>query len=207
MPRIKAGSIVEHKALTRRQILDATRLLLAETGSADLNLADLAAVAGIGRTTIYEYFRDRDDLIATLVEDALPGVVADLIRGLDRMRPADQRLLDLAESVVEFVATDPVLGLILHREVPRMGTTAQDRIRLAHGDLSVAMTITFQEAVEAGRFKPLAPDLAGRFIQDTIMSAARAVIASTNRLPEVRSALRTFLEGGLTESAPVGSGS
>jgi len=204
MPRIKAGSIVEHKALTRRQILDATRLLLAETGSADLNLADLAAVAGIGRTTIYEYFRDRDDLIATLVEDALPGVVSDLIGRLDRKRSADQRLLDLAESVVEFVATDPVLGLILHREVPRMGATAQDRIRLAHGDLSVAMTITFQEAVEAGRFKPLAPDLAGRFIQDTIMSAARAVIASTNRLPEVRSALRAFLEGGLTESARVG---
>lgn len=204
MPRIKAGSIVEHKALTRRQILDATRLLLAETGSADLNLADLAAVAGIGRTTIYEYFRDRDDLIATLVEDALPGVVSDLIGRLDRKRSADQRLLDLAESVVEFVATDPVLGLILHREVPRMGTTAQDRIRLAHGDLSVAMAITFQEAVEAGRFKPLAPDLAGRFIQDMVMSAARAVIASTNRLPEVRSALRAFLESGLTESAGFG---
>lgn len=200
MPRIKASSIVEHKALTRRHILDATRLLLAETGSADLNLADLAAVAGIGRTTIYEYFRDRDDLIATLVEDALPGVVADLIGGLDQRRPPDQRLLDLAEAVVEFVATDPVLGLILHREVPRMSTTAQDRIRLAHGDLSAAMTVTYQEAVTAGRYRPLAPDLAGRFIQDTIMSAARAVIASTSRLPEIRAALRSFLEGGLTHS-------
>lgn len=198
MPRIKAGSIAAHKALTRGQILDATRQLLAETGSADLNLADLAAVAGIARTTIYEYFRDRDDLIASLVEDALPGVVSELIGAIDRNRPANERLLDLAGLVVEFVATDPVLGLILHREVPGLGSTAQDRIRLAHGDLSVAMAITFAEAVDAGHFRPMAPDLAGRFIQDTIMSAAKAVIASPSRLPEVRRTLRTFLEGGLS---------
>ncbi|MEX0668083.1 MAG: helix-turn-helix domain-containing protein, partial [Acidimicrobiia bacterium] len=73
MPRIRAGSIEEHKVLTRRQILAAARMLLAETGNGDLNLGDLAAVAGIGRTTLYEYFRDRDDLVASLVEDALPG--------------------------------------------------------------------------------------------------------------------------------------
>ena len=57
MPRIRAGSIEEHKLLTRRQILEATHDLLSETGSADLNLGDLAAMAGIGRTTLYEYFR------------------------------------------------------------------------------------------------------------------------------------------------------
>ncbi len=65
MPRIKAASIDEHKLLTRRHILAATRELLAENGNADLNLAELAAIAEIGRTTIYEYFRDRDDLIAS----------------------------------------------------------------------------------------------------------------------------------------------
>ena len=84
MPRIRAGSIEEHKVLTRRQILEAARMLLAETGNGDLNLGDLAAVAGIGRTTLYEYFTDRDDLIASLVEDALPGVIAGLVGRMDR---------------------------------------------------------------------------------------------------------------------------
>jgi AcrR family transcriptional regulator len=200
MPRIKAGSIAAHKVLTRSQILAAARDLLAETGSADLNLAELASEAGIGRTTIYEYFRDRDDLIATLVEEALPQVVTNLIAGVKSDRPADRRLLDLAEAVVEFVATDPVLGTILHREGPRLGAEAQDRIRLAHADLSVAMSRTFQDAVDLGHFRPISPDLAGRLIQDTIMSAARAVIAAPDRLPEVRRTLRAFLEGGLSRS-------
>ena len=198
MPRIRAGSIEEHKVLTRRQILEAARALLAETGNGDLNLGDLAADAGIGRTTLYEYFRDRDDLIASLVEDALPGVITSLVARMDRKKDPDELLLDLAELVVEFVATDPVLGLILHREVPRLGVNAQDRIRLAHTDLAAAMMGTYQAAVTIGRFRPVSPDLAGRLIQDTIMSAARAVIMAPARLPEIRVELRTFLRGGLT---------
>jgi AcrR family transcriptional regulator len=198
MPRIRAGSIEEHKVLTRRQILEAARTLLAETGNGDLNLGDLAAVAGIGRTTLYEYFRDRDDLIASLVEDALPGVIAGLVGRMDRRKSPDLLLLDLAELVVEFVATDPVLGVILHREVPRLGSNAQDRIRLAHTDLSAAMMGTYQSAVAAGSFRPIAPDLAGRLIQDTIMSFARSVIMAPTRLPEIRAELRSFLQGGLT---------
>lgn len=197
MPRIRAGSIEEHKVMTRRQILEAARTLLAETGNSDLNLGDLAAVAGIGRTTLYEYFRDRDDLIASLVEDALPGVIAGLVARMDRDRAPDELLLDLAELVVEFVATDLVLGVILHREVPRLGANAQDRIRLAHTDLSAAMMGTYQIAVAAGRFRTIAPDLAGRLIQDTIMSAARAVISAPSRLAEVASELRAFLHGAL----------
>ena len=198
MPRIRASSIEEHKVLTRRQILEAARTLLAETGNGDLNLGDLAAVAGIGRTTLYEYFRDRDDLIASLVEDALPGVISGLVGQMDRRKSPDELLLDLAELVVEFVATDPVLGVILHREVPRLGSNAQDRIRLAHTDLSAAMMGTYQSAVAAGRFRPVAPDLAGRLIQDTIMSFARSVIMAPARLPEIRAELRSFLQGGLT---------
>lgn len=196
MPRIKAASIDEHKALTRRQILAATRELLAENESADLNLADLAAIAEIGRTTIYEYFRDRDDLIATLVETELPSVVADLMGKVGSVREPAERLLRLAELTVEFVATDPVLGLILHREVPRLSIEAQDRIRMAHNDLSAAMVGFYLDAVEAGRFRPMAPDLAGRLIHDTTMSAARSVIASPARLSEVTSNLRQFLAGG-----------
>jgi AcrR family transcriptional regulator len=198
MPRIRAASIEEHKALTRRQIFDAARELLAEVGTAEIGLGELAAVAGIGRTTLYEYFRDRDDLIASLVEEALPGVLAELIDGVNPDLPPDERLLALAEKVVEFVATDPVLGMILHREALRLGPTAQDRIRLAHGDLSAAMIGVYQEAVRQARFRPIPPDLAGRLIQDTMMSAARAVIAAPDRMAEVTGVLRQFLAGGLS---------
>ena len=198
MPRIRADSIPQHKLLIRAQILAAARELLGDTGNADLNLGELAAIADIGRTTLYEYFRDRDDVIASLVEEELPGVIADLMGRVGEEGGGDDRLLRLAELTVEFVATDPVLGVILHREVPRLGFEAQDRIRMAHNDLSTAMVGFYLEAVGAGRFRPMAPDIAGRLIHDTTMSAARAVITAPHRLPEVTANLRQFLAGGFS---------
>jgi AcrR family transcriptional regulator len=206
MPRIRAASIDEHKELTRRAILEAAKELIAEMGTAEVSLADLTAAAGIGRTTFYEYFSDRDDVIASLVEDELPGVIEQLIASM----PADStknRLADLVIATVEFVVDNPVLGLILHREVPRLGPETQDRIMIAHARLSREMGHIYMTGVKEGVFRSIDPELAGRLIQDTIMSTAKTIIASDQpavRAAEITGGLRDFLLSGLSAETRVG---
>jgi AcrR family transcriptional regulator len=200
MPRIRAASIDEHKALTRASLLTSAKALIAEAGTAEIPMAEIALSAGVGRTTLYDYFIDRDDLIATLVEAELPGVIEDLIAAGSSTGGAGDRLADLAGRTVEFVASDPVLGLILHREVGRMGSDAQHRIRAAHSQLAEAMMGLYHEGVMGGEFREMPPDLAGRFIQDAIMSAAKSVISADDpqeRTPVAALHLRLFLLGGL----------
>ena len=199
MPRIRAENIEAHKLKTRREILGATRDLLEEIGSADISLGEVAHEAGIGRTTLYEYFRDKDDLVASLVEEELPGVVDDLIERLDALE-GTERLVELAKATVNFVVSDPVMGLILHRELPRLSSEAQERIRAAHSELALDMVGAYRVSVERGELRAMAPDIAGRFMQDTIMSAARVLISAESpeqRYPEVAAELERFLLGGL----------
>ncbi len=201
MPRIRATSIDEHKAMTRSAILESAKELIAEHETAEIPLAEVALAAGVGRTTLYDYFTDRDDLIATMVEAELPGVIHDLITDSLRIGPASERLVDLAVRTVEFVAGDPVLGLILHREAGRMGLEAQQRIRAAHAGLADEMVSLYFQAVADGDFRSMPPDLAGRLIQDTIMSAAKSVISApdpVDRIGPVTDHLRLFLLGGLS---------
>ncbi|MGH8953011.1 MAG: TetR/AcrR family transcriptional regulator [Acidimicrobiia bacterium] len=200
MPRIRATSIDEHKALTRSALLDSAKVLIADAGTAEIPLGEIALSAGVGRTTLYDYFTDRDDLIATLVEEELPGVIEDLIAAAPQSGSAGDRLAALAMGTVEFVASDPVLGLILHREVGRMGLEAQQRIRAAHSNLADAMVGLYFEGVRNQEFRDMPPELAGRLIQDTIMSAAKSVIAAPDpqdRIETVTRHLRLFLLGGL----------
>ena len=63
MPRIRAETIAEHRALTRSQVLEAAKELIADLGSAEITLGEIASAVGIGRTTLYEYFADRDDVL------------------------------------------------------------------------------------------------------------------------------------------------
>lgn len=200
MPRIRATSIDEHKALTRAALLASAKTLIAAAGTAEIPLGEIALAAGVGRTTLYDYFDDRDDLIATMVEAELPGVIDDLIEADPVSGTAGERLTDLAARTVEFVASDPVLGLILHREVGRMGPEAEQRIRAAHSHLAEAMVGLYHEGVETGELRAMPPDLAGRLIQDSIMSAAKSVISAPNPMEHTATVtrhLRQFLLGGL----------
>lgn len=208
MPRIRAESIEAHKELTRRELLDAAYDLIEETGTADISLADVAAEVGIGRTTLYEYFRDKDDLIAAMVEERLPEVV-------DRLLVAtgggglSERLEQLAVATVQFIVDDRVLGLILHRELPRLSQDAQERIRACHQDLAGAMVGMYLEGVGQGIFRPMAPDVAGRLMNEVIMAAAKVLIGAPEphaRLEEVTTAMTEFLMGGLAERLDPGAG-
>jgi AcrR family transcriptional regulator len=203
VPRIRAESIEAHKRLTRRDILDAAYRVLEEVGTADISLAEVAYEAGIGRTTLYEYFRDKDDIIASLVEERLPEVVDSLIASVGG-DDIPERLASLAVATVRFIITDPVLGWILHREVPRLSTDAQERIRVAHADLAREMVDLYRRGASQGRFREMPIDIAGRFVYDVIMSAARVLIADpdpTARFEEVAAHMRSFLLGGLASDA------
>lgn len=197
MPRIRAASIDEHKTITRSALIGAARELIDEAGTAEVALADVAMLAGVGRTTLYDYFQDRDDLIAALVEDELPNVISELIGGVPDQLATRDRLGVLAARTVEFVATDRVFGVILHREVGRMSQTAQERIHASHSDLSAMMASLYRQGVQEGVFDPLPPRVAGRLIQDTIMSAARVLIDGAAELDDVTKALDSFLLKGL----------
>src|SRR5918996_969810 len=185
MPKIRAASIDEHKELTRRSLLDAAYQVIDEAGTADVPLGEIALAAGVGRTTFYDYFEDRDDVIASLVEDKLPDVISDLIASVPAGLDTPDRLARLASATVEFVATDRVLGVILHREAGRLGLEAQQRIGESHAQLATEMASIYQKGVSEGVLRPLPFYLAGRLIQDTIMSAARALIDDDSRRHEV----------------------
>lgn len=60
------------RARTRRAILDAAIETLTKQPSA--SLADIAAAANVGRTTVHRYFAERSDLIDAISHDALDKV-------------------------------------------------------------------------------------------------------------------------------------
>jgi AcrR family transcriptional regulator len=72
VPRISVPTVTEHRAAQHRALLDAARAILAEgTGEAP-SLAEVASRAGLARSSAYEYFRSRRDLLDALVQDVFP---------------------------------------------------------------------------------------------------------------------------------------
>ena len=168
----------------RERLFDAARELIAGLGYAEMSHADLTAVVGIGRTTFYEHFSSKEDLLVQMVRRDLPPLVDEIVGAIDESDPPDKRLGQLARAMVEFVGTDHI-GLILHTEVPHLSPQAQEGISEAHTGLSLAFASTYREGVQSGVFRVVPGRLASRMMEQMIMTGGKAVMEADDPAGDV----------------------
>lgn len=101
MPRITAATVAEHRQNQRRAVLEAARSLLAETGQAP-SLAAVGKRAGLARTSVYEYARSREDLLAAVVADVFPDWTRRIRSAIDAAPTPGEKVWAYVESNVAF---------------------------------------------------------------------------------------------------------
>ena len=92
---------------TRRRILDAARRLMGERGPEGLTVSAVARAAELNRTTAYQHFRTRDELVAAVLAELATEVGA----RIGAAQPLAQRIDDL---VLYFVEHPEIARLSLH---------------------------------------------------------------------------------------------
>lgn len=103
------------RARTRRAIVDAAVVLVA--GDPTASLGDVAAAAGVGRTTVHRYFPERSDLLAAIGADVLEKVAVATERARLDDGPAAKALERLCQEYFELGD-----GLTLMFESPQLAT-------------------------------------------------------------------------------------
>lgn len=135
MPRISAPTVAEHRAAKYRALLDAARAILAEEPGAAPSLAAVAGRAGLARSSAYEYFRSRQDLLDALIQDVFP-------RWSTRVADAMAAAGEPAAQVLAYVETNLTLVAEGEHAVARAlatiapGQQLDDSNRVMHERLS-----------------------------------------------------------------------
>ncbi|WP_104087095.1 TetR/AcrR family transcriptional regulator [Arthrobacter sp. GMC3] len=91
MPRIAAPTNAAQREQTQRKILNAFGELLFTHGLPGLTMTDVAKTAGVGRTAVYNYFADLEQLLVAYALDETGRFVSELrtkLEGLDN--PVDR---------------------------------------------------------------------------------------------------------------------
>ena len=134
------------KRSTRQAILAAAMELFAARGYERTSIGDLARTAGIGKGTIYGYFRTKEEIFLAFCEDELDFVFRSLAARNDPAAPLVDQLLTLFLAQFRYVTKNREFGRILVREMAFPAATASGRAR----DLDARYLAALAELLAAG---------------------------------------------------------
>jgi AcrR family transcriptional regulator len=101
MPRISAASNAAQRADTQRRILTAFGELLFTHGLPGLTMTDVARHAGVGRTAVYNYYADIEELLISYALDETERFLAELRDALAAVVNPVERLALYVRTQVE----------------------------------------------------------------------------------------------------------
>ena len=91
----------------RDQIMDTARRLFGERGTTDVSMDEIAAQAGVARSTVYVYFSNRDDLLRACVQSMYDRLEDTIALVVDDDAPPVERLRRLILGLLERIDESP----------------------------------------------------------------------------------------------------
>lgn len=149
MPRISAPTVAEHKEKVTAAITSAARELLKEKGYAAMTLGEVAARAGISRTSVYDYFVSKEDVFLAVLEEVIPEWEEEIRSALSGIESPRERISKYIETLIGMAADGicEITSVVRHARLSKFATdSAFELASSLHAPFEVALAELGQQS-------------------------------------------------------------
>ncbi|MFB8147978.1 TetR/AcrR family transcriptional regulator [Microbacterium sp. NPDC056003] len=104
MPKISAPTVAEHRAAQRAGLLRAGEAVLLESGLAGVSPRTVSERAGLARSSFYDYFATKDDLLVAIAIAAIEQWDAEIEVALSNVEPGVAQLRAFVDATMTMTA-------------------------------------------------------------------------------------------------------
>lgn len=105
------------KRKTKKAILSAAIELFGKNGFEQTSIAQLAKTAGVGKGTVYSYFRTKQDILQAFCDDELEFIHEQLASKTNESAPVLEQLVTIFMAEFEYVTRNPEFGRLYMQEI------------------------------------------------------------------------------------------
>jgi AcrR family transcriptional regulator len=185
-------------AKRRERILESASRLFAGPRFDEVLMEDIARAAGVGKGTLYRYFRDKEELYAAVVFAGIADLKEQLRRRLAEGAGPVQRLEAALRAIVAFLGSKRFFFRLMTREDSKAGNRKDEywhRWRQERGELTTCIAQILQEGAAGGLFEVRHPQTEAQILLGMARSALRFNEDKLSAEEVVEEILRIFLHG------------
>jgi len=186
----------------RDQVIEVARRLFGERGTTDVPMDEIAAEAGVARSTVYVYFANRDELLRACLKGMHNQLLEDIAQTWEENAEPAHRLERLLEGMLERIDDDPAffrLALMTQGTVIQGGEAVGNELALIGLNIARLIHDLYVDGVSSGIFRDIDPDEAVNLIGQQIYGAmaVRAGETFPQPTPTAAAAICNFIVRGL----------
>ena len=145
----------------RGHIVRAATGLIGRHGISQTSLTDVARTAGVPLPSLYDYFKDKQDLVAAVPEENYSALYAQLEAAGSGTSDPGQQLREIYVRNLEYIRDNPDWGRVFFLEIWPSAAIGQARIRRAVDRYGLRYVDLVRRAIAAGSYdRQLDPYLA-----------------------------------------------
>lgn len=185
----------EEQARRRKEIFHASVHLFLNKGFNETSMREIAEAAGIGKSTLYDYFPTKDDILLSFVEDEIQRLTEQVKEIAKQDVGAREKLRQMMFAYMDYLATNEDFYMKLSTEVQRLAQNSLERIQRKRHDLQDMLRDTIEEGIREGHFRPVDLLLATRVLFTALTPAVYTTRPSGSRQQMMEEAFTLMLKG------------
>jgi AcrR family transcriptional regulator len=185
----------EEQTKRRREIFNAAVNVFLKQGFQETSVGKIAEAAGIGRSTLYDYFKNKDDILVFFVE----AEVSELTRRTEEISLQSIEVVEKLHQIMlihlEFLAQNKELYLKLMMETMQLSLESQKRIQVKRYAYQDLLSSIIEQGVQQGVFRPVDPLLVARLMINSITPVVYASRPTRTPQEMLEETIAIFLKG------------
>jgi len=185
----------EEQQRRRKEIFDASVHLFLDKGFNETSMREIAEAAGIGKSTLYDYFESKDEILISYFEDEIRKITANALEINAQDFSISEKLRQIMHMHLMYLVDNKLLYLKLSVEAQRLALESQQQIQTARHAYQDMLRTLIEAGIQSGEFREINPLFAARSIF-TLLSTSVFTSRPTGTPEEMlQEALSIFFTG------------
>lgn len=158
----------EEQGRKRDEIMEITTRLFAEKGFLETSMREIAEAVGMGKSTLYDYYKTKDDILVSYFENEIHALTAQVESINQTEQPAVEKLRQALQANLDYLLANKTMYFKLTVEAQRLGMESQKRIQICRHSYQDMICKMIDDGIKEGSFRPVDPLLTMRIILSTL---------------------------------------
>lgn len=161
----------EEQQRRRKEIFDASVHLFLEKGFSQTSLREIAEAAGIGKSTLYDYFRSKDEILVSYFESEIQKIT-DRAQEIARQELSiSEKLRQIMQMHLEYLIANKNFYLKLMVASQTLSLGSQEKIQAKRHGYQDMLRALIEEGIGKGELRPVNSLLAARSVFNLLATA------------------------------------